>query len=46
MANDPGVGSHLALLTGAVAVRRGDAETAIASFDDVRAMTRRLLHPR
>ena len=33
MANDPGVGSHLGLQTGAGAIRRGDAETAIASFD-------------
>ena len=46
MASEPGAGSHLGLLTGAGAIRRGDAETAIASFDDVRAMTRRLFDPR
>ena len=40
------VDSHLKLLTGAGVVNSGRAKRAIAAFDEVRAMTGRLLHPR
>ena len=40
------VDSHLQLLVGAGAVNADQAETAIQLFDDVRALTWRLLHPR
>ncbi len=40
------VDTHLRLLTGAGAIDRRRAESALELFDDVRAMTWRLLHPR
>ena len=40
------VDTHLQLLLGADAVNASRAETATQLFDDVRAMTWRLLHPR
>jgi four helix bundle protein len=39
------VDSHLRLLTAAGAVHEGGAERALATFDEVRAMTWRLLNP-
>ena len=40
------VDTHLRLLTGAGAIDRRHAATAFQLFDDVRAMTWRLLHPK
>ena len=40
------VDSHLSLLSLSGAIPPGKANTALQLFDDVRAMTRRLLHPR
>ncbi|MEE4272622.1 MAG: four helix bundle protein [Thermoanaerobaculales bacterium] len=40
------VDSHLQLLVNAGAVNAAQAETALHLFDDVRALTWRLLHPR
>ncbi len=37
---------HLRLLTGAGAITNAQSTTAIQLFDDVRAMTWRLLHPK
>ena len=39
------VDSHLRLLTGAGAIDANQASTALQLFDEVRAMTWRLLHP-
>ena len=40
------VDTHLQLLIGAGAVNASQTETALQLFDDVRALTWRLLHPR
>ena len=40
------VDTHLQLLIGAGAVNASQTETALQLFDDVRALTLRLLHPR
>ena len=40
------VDTHLRLLTGAGAIDRKQATTAIQLFDEVRALTWRLLHPK
>jgi four helix bundle protein len=40
------VDTHLRLLTGAGAIDNSQATTAIQLFDDVRAITWRLLHPK
>jgi len=40
------VDTHLRLLVGAGAINASRADSAIQLFDDVRAMTWRLLHPR
>jgi four helix bundle protein len=40
------VDSHLRLLAHALAVDAGGAQTAVLLFDEVRAMTWRMLHPR
>jgi four helix bundle protein len=40
------VSSHLELLCVSGALHRGHATTALQLFDDVRAMTWRLLHPK
>ena len=40
------VDTHLLLLTGAGAIDRTQAATAIQLFDEVRALTWRLLHPK
>ena len=40
------VDTHLRLLVHAKAIKVNDAETAVLLFDEVRAMTWRLLHPR
>jgi four helix bundle protein len=40
------VDTHLRLLTGAGAIDCAQATTAIQLFDEVRALTWRLLHPR
>ena len=39
------VDTHLRLLLGAGAIDRSHTETSLQLFDDVRAMTWRLLHP-
>jgi four helix bundle protein len=39
------VDTHLRLLVGAGAINSSQADSAIRLFDDVRAMTWRLLHP-
>ena len=39
------VDTHLRLLVGAGAINASQADSAIRLFDDVRAMTWRLLHP-
>jgi len=40
------VDTHLRLLTGACAIDKKQATTAISLFDEVRALTWRLLHPK
>ena len=40
------VDTHLRLLTGSGAIEKAKAETAIQIFDEVRALTWRLLHPK
>ena len=40
------VDTHLRLLVGADAINRAEAESVLALFDDVRALTWRLLNPR
>ncbi len=40
------VDTHLRLLVGAGAINSSQADTAIRLFDDVRALTWRLLHPK
>ena len=40
------VDSHLRLLVGAGSINRSRAESAMALFDETRALTWRLLHPR
>ena len=39
------VDTHLILLVGAGAINASDARSALQLFDDVRALTWRLLHP-